>query len=152
MKYLISFFLFLLSLSVSAQKGTAFHLAKAKFDSLYPKADSVKWDTLKEKDGMEFYVTFKQDNNHGSGSFDDDGNLIRTKMILPGSTLPAKMINYLKEKYPKMVIKSAFYFTNSDYTNSFLVTICSNRNENCDNAAHIYFDKEGNFMRYDPGR
>lgn len=152
MRYILPLLLFLFSLSVSAQKGNAYHLAKAKFDSLYPKADSVKWDTLKERDAMEFYVTFKQDNNYGSGSFDADGSLIHIRLRLSPNTLPTKILDYLKEKHPKEVIQYAFYFTNGDYTNSFFITTCGKKEANCDNASHIYFDKDGNFKRFDPGR
>jgi len=66
-------------------------VVKTKFASLYPDAKNVKW----EKEDAMFEAIFKVNDAETSLVFDASGTLTETETVIPVSSLPAPIADYI---------------------------------------------------------
>ena len=99
----------LLSCSPSGEKVAVPEIVKTKFESLYPKAGSPKWEM---EDGA-YEASFKQDNIESSVTFSADGNVIQSETVIDVAQLPQTVKDYLTAQFGNEKIKEAEKITDS---------------------------------------
>ena len=70
---------------------------KNSFSSGFESASNVKWH--KEK-LQEYTADFKMNGENATATFDNQGNLVRSKIMITENDLPMTVINAVSKKYP----------------------------------------------------
>jgi hypothetical protein len=165
LKVISKIFLFLSlvnSTILFAQKRNPPPIAKTVFDSLFPKAEKVEWDTGKYPDYDTitfkthmvpvFHAYFDLNKQSGSATFDSNGIFIQAHIHLQDTCLPTKALEYLKNKYPKFLIIKTVYLISKFKVKTFLVFLCPEKRPKCDENPRVLFDEQGNFLTFYPWR
>jgi Putative beta-lactamase-inhibitor-like, PepSY-like len=135
----ITFFAALLvvtSLSANAQKMDAAKLpapVTAAFAKQFPGADA-RWD----KEDLNYEAGFKQNGQNMSVLFDANGTVIETEVDIKVSTLPADVLNYVKEHYKGKTIKEGAKITKADGTITYEAEVA---------GKDLIFDAAGKFIK-----
>ncbi len=107
---------------------------KAKFTSLYPKAEGAKW----EKEGANYEAEFELNEVETSAVFDATGNLVETEVEIKVSELPKAVTDYMAKNVAGSKIKEASKITDA----SGKITYEAEANKK-----DYIFDSEGTFIK-----
>jgi hypothetical protein len=108
---------------------------KATFESLYPGAQSVKW----EKDGYYYEAEFTLDGDEMEAVFDATGGFIESEMEINVDELPAAVRNSLSENFGDWDVEEADMIKTADGEKVFEVEL-----ENGRKTIEIRMDENGN--------
>ena len=138
MKHLLMIALMVLChISLSAQKLSPEKVptaAKAKFASLYPKAENAHW----EKEGSDFEAGFSLGQTHMSVVIDAQGNLKETETKMALTALPKKVQDYLTKNKPSAKITEAAKIVYASGKTLYEAEV---------NGKDMLFDEEGHLVK-----
>jgi hypothetical protein len=124
-------------ISLSAQKLSPEKVpaaAKAKFASLYPKAENAHW----EKEGADFEAGFTLGQTHMSVVIDAQGKLKETETKMTVAELPKKVQDYLAKNKPGAKITEAAKIVYASGKMRYEAEV---------NGKDMLFDEQGNFVK-----
>ena len=101
--------LFAIGCSNSAEKVSVPEPVKAKFATMYPKADNAKWEM---EDG-NYEATFKAEKTETSVIISADGNIVQTETEIDAALLPQPIHDYVAAQLGGKKITSAAKIMNS---------------------------------------
>ncbi len=105
----------------------------AKFKTLYPKVEDVKWS----KEDANYEAEFDLNKVETSVVFDASGNALETESEISVNDLPAAAKTYISTNVPNEKIKEASKITNSKGVVTFEAEV---------KGVDYIFDKDGKFI------
>lgn len=109
-------------------------VVKAKFKSLYPNVETVKWG----KEDKNYEAEFDINKVETSASFDEKGTLLETETEISPNDLPAVIKTYIEKNVPGEKIKEASKITDAKGAITYEAQV---------KGMDYIFDKDGNFIK-----
>jgi hypothetical protein len=106
----------------------------AKFKTLYPNVENVKWG----KEDVNYEAKFDQNKVETSATFDAKGNLLETETEISVNNLPAAAKTYISTNVPGEKIKEASKIANAKGIVTYEAEV---------KGVDYIFNKDGGFMK-----
>ena len=113
-----------LSAHVHAQEVKASNVPVAvttAFNQAHQTVREVEWSL---KDGNNYEAAYEDGKVNTYVKYDASGNLIDTKVQIPGSDLPAPVLSYVKQNYKEDEVKKAYKITDASGTVTYRANAC----------------------------
>jgi hypothetical protein len=106
----------------------------AKFKSLYPNIEDIKWS----RENQDYEAEFDLNKVENSINFDANGNLLETETEITVNDLPTAVNTYISKNVPDEKIKEASKITDAKGTITFEAEV---------KGIDYIFDKDGVFIK-----